>query len=442
MADVAVVGAGIGGMAVAARLAKLGHRVTVFEREPAAGGNLRRVEQDGFRWDAGAPCTGLPAALRDLFRTSGRPIERYLDLVPSSGRRHLFADGTTVDLPTGSRAGQIRALDHGLGSGAGRHWAAFVDGQEGVWDSLRQSPSGPDWDPKGGPARPGPLPVRRSLRRMLARELPDVRLRDLVSQRYVLAGSDLDDVPAVAAVGAYVDRSFGLWRCPTGLAAITDALMERLRERGVEVRYDTPVRRIVLVADRVSAVETADESRGAADLVVAAMDPLVVFECLLARRQSRAAKVFRAQRRVDPPAVTHLGLRGLSSGDPADELVLHGDPPLLVSTIGTAPAGHAAWTVWRRGSDVDVLAVLAARGLDVRDRVVTRLDRTPQQVLSEPGGSSYAMAWDGWRTYRRRSAFAEPTAGLHVLPASLTPGATIPQVLWTAAHIANRIGKA
>ena len=89
-----------------------------------------------------------------------------------------------------------------------------------------------------------------------------------------------------------------------------------------------------------------------------------------------------------------------------------------------------------------MLDVLAARGLDVLDQVVTRLDRSPQQVLGEPGGSSYAMAWDGWRAYRRRSAFAQPTSGLHVLPASLTPGATIPQVLWTAAHIANRIGKA
>ena len=104
MADVVVVGAGFAGMAAAARLAKLGHAVTVFEHQPTAGGRLRTVEQDGFRWDAGESSSGLPAVLRDLFRKSGRPIERYDDLRPAPPRRHLFAGGACVDLPTGSRA--------------------------------------------------------------------------------------------------------------------------------------------------------------------------------------------------------------------------------------------------------------------------------------------------------------------------------------------------
>jgi phytoene dehydrogenase-like protein len=442
MAEVAVVGAGIGGLAVAARLAKLGHRVTVFEQEPFAGGTLRSIERDGFRWDAGASATGLPAALRDLFRKSGRPIERYVDLVPSSSR-HVFADGTTVDLPTGSRAAQIRALDDGLGAGAGRRWAEFVDGQAGAWDAFRRSRAGPDAepDPSTGAARE-PQPGRRSLRRVLTRDLSDARLRDLVAHRYVLAGSDLHDVPAVAAVGAYLERSFGVWKCATGLAQVAAALVVRLGERGAEIRYANPVARILVRGERVCGVEAADGSRAAADVVVAAVDPFQVFAALLDPGRSRAARVFRAQRRVDPPAVTHLGLRDEGSDDVADEVVLHGDPLVVVSTTGVAPPGHRAWTVRQRGQADDVLAVLADRGLDVRGQVVTRLDRSPRQVLAEPGGSSYAVAWDGWRAYARRSEYAQPVAGLHVLAASLTPGATIPQVVWTAAHIANRIGKA
>lgn len=441
MADVAVVGAGFAGMAAAARLAKLGHAVTVFEQQPTAGGRLRSVEQDGFRWDAGESSTGLPAVLRDLFRKSGRPIERYVDLTPVPPRRHLWHDGTCVDLPMGSRAEQIRALDAGLGAGTGRLWTKFVDGQADVWDRFRRSPAGPDWD-GSQPARPADLrlPVRRSLRHLLSRALPDPRLRAVASHRWVLAGSDLRRVPAFAAVDAYVERSFGLWRGPSGLGELRDALVLRLAERGVDVRYGSPVTSVQVEGRRVKGVEVGDGTRFAADVVVASIDPLAVFAELLGSGFSRPARVFRAARRVTPPAVTRLGLRGADVGGSGGDIVLHGDPLVVVSAGGTAPEGHCARTVRMRGAtDEDVLAVMASRGLDVGAEVVTRLD-------GEPPGSAAVddrdIAWDGWRAHLRRSTLAEPVAGLYVLGARLTPEATIPEVGWTAAHVAGRVGKA
>ena len=75
---VVVLGGGFGGLASAARLAKLGHEVTLLEAADHVGGALGFVEQDGFRWDAGPTQTLLPAVLRDLFRKSGRPVEKEL----------------------------------------------------------------------------------------------------------------------------------------------------------------------------------------------------------------------------------------------------------------------------------------------------------------------------------------------------------------------------
>ena len=50
---VVVVGGGFGGLASAARLAKLGHEVTLLERGDDLGGALASVTADGFTWDAG-----------------------------------------------------------------------------------------------------------------------------------------------------------------------------------------------------------------------------------------------------------------------------------------------------------------------------------------------------------------------------------------------------
>ena len=64
----------------------------------------------------GPATTALPAVLRDLFRKSGRPLERELELVPVDPmREHRFTDGTVLRLPSGSRAAQLAAVDEAFG---------------------------------------------------------------------------------------------------------------------------------------------------------------------------------------------------------------------------------------------------------------------------------------------------------------------------------------
>src|SRR6476660_3232771 len=99
MARVVVVGGGYGGLASAARLAKLGHDVTLVEAGERVGGAVGYVEQDGFRWDSGPTQTLLPAVLCDLFRKSGRALEKEVDLVPVEPvRQHRWEDDTVLDL--------------------------------------------------------------------------------------------------------------------------------------------------------------------------------------------------------------------------------------------------------------------------------------------------------------------------------------------------------
>src|SRR3954453_8043630 len=118
MARIVVIGGGFGGLASAARLAKLGHEVTLVDRTATLGGALSAVTEDGHTWDAGPTYTLLPAVIRDLFRKSGRPLERELELVPLDViREHRFADGSSVLVPPG-RAAQLTAFDQ-LGTGLG-----------------------------------------------------------------------------------------------------------------------------------------------------------------------------------------------------------------------------------------------------------------------------------------------------------------------------------
>lgn len=131
MARIAVIGAGTGAMAAAARLAVAGHRVTVYERSRTYGGSLGRYAHEGFVFDTGPSLLHLPAVYRDLFVKTGKEsLEQRVTLTqvdPAS--RHHFADGTAVSLPNASRAGVVGALDGALGKGSGVRWGSSWTGR-------------------------------------------------------------------------------------------------------------------------------------------------------------------------------------------------------------------------------------------------------------------------------------------------------------------------
>src|SRR4051794_40276361 len=111
VARVAVVGAGLGGLAAAARLAALGHQVTVLEQAAEIGGKLGWFSRDGHGFDTGPSLVTLPQLYRDLFAATGAPLEDVLDLVPLDPAAELrFADGTRLVVP-GRRAGGPPAMD-------------------------------------------------------------------------------------------------------------------------------------------------------------------------------------------------------------------------------------------------------------------------------------------------------------------------------------------
>ena len=433
MARVVVIGGGFGGMAAAARLAKLGHDVTLLERSAGLGGALGTEELDGFAWDAGPTSTLLPAVIRDLFRKSGRPLEREVDLQPLDlVREHRFEDGSTLRLPGGSRAAQLAAVD-GLGPGLGQQWVDHVASYGEQWELLRKEWFERPFDADVAPRELTDLLARReSLEKRLRRSFRDERLRLVAGHRLVMDGHELRDVPVFAGVDVYLEQRFGAWTVPGGLAALGAAMADRLTLRGVTVRTGTEAVDLVVERGHVIAVRTAAGDVDA-DRVVVAIDP---------RRLPAVATYVRRTMPAIPPTVCHVGLEGEVPELP-HEVVLHGDPLLVVRTRGRAPDGGAAWTVLGRGRLAeDVLTALARQGLDVRRQVVARVDRSPRDLVERWGGSPHGMLWQGPRTAHTRLGPRTPIGGVLTAGAHATTGSGLPFAGLSAALAAEAVGRA
>jgi phytoene dehydrogenase-like protein len=170
-----------------------------------------------------------------------------------------------------------------------------------------------------------------------------------------------------------------------------------------------------------------------AEVVVCAVDP---------RRMPALAESVRRTVPAIPAATTYLGLEG-EVPDLPHELVVHGDPCLVLRTLGRAPEGHRAWTILTRGRhDDDPVEVLARHGLDVRDRVVVRVDLSPRDLVERWGGSPLGVQWQGRGTIRRRLGPRTPIGGVYAAGASATPGSGLPYVGLSAALVAQLVGPA
>ena len=429
MARVVVIGGGFGGLASALRLAKLGHAVTLVD-ERELGGALVPFTADGFAWDS-VTHTLVPAVVRDLFRKTGRPLEKELELVQLDClREHWFEDGSSLVLAAG-RSEQHDACET-LGTGLGTQWVDHVAAYADDWDVVRREYAEAPWDPEHlSPDLAARLDARETLHRRLRKRLRDERLRLVAAHPFVADGHDPREVPAWAGLTAYLEQRFGAWAFTGGTAALLAALVRRLETRTVEVVRATA--RDVAVRDGRAAAVATDVGDLDADVVVCAVDPR--------RLPVRAASVRRTMPAI-PAATTHLALRG-EVGDLPHELVVHGDPTIVVRTLGRAPDGHHAWTVHSLGRhDEDPVGVLARHGILVADQVVSRTDLSPRNLVERWGGSPLGVQWQGRGTVRRRLGPRTPVPGVYAAGAHATPGSGLPYVGLSAALVAQVVGPA
>jgi phytoene dehydrogenase-like protein len=416
MANVVVVGGGFAGLSAAARLAKLRHQVTLMESTDRLGGRLHGHVVDGHAWQLDVDSVSLPGVFRDLFRKSGRPLERVLDLTKTEGRRHVFKDGTVLDLPLGNRGDQHDAISAVFGED---EWSPWVDRYADVWDTIRRTALDevlPGKAAFAGPARKLLRP-RRTVA-ALDRDFTDERLAKIVLDPFRLAGQDRRTVPAFLAVGHYVERSFGRWRFDGGLPGLADALEQRLAERKVTVELGESAHGLVRAGDQVTGVVT-DRRTIAADVVVWCApiwpEPL-------------------PRQRLLPVIPASRTLLTLSADAPAmpDEVLVHTNPPIRLWT-----SGGNRWTLAHRSGE-DPLNALVRFGLDLRPHVVQRSELTPSDLVAM---GHWGWALSSWRTALEIPGVA-PAGGLYFAGAHAHPGGTLEGIGLATAAIAGAVGQA
>ncbi|HEV7898987.1 MAG TPA: phytoene desaturase family protein [Planosporangium sp.] len=492
MSEVVVIGAGVGGLSTALRLAAAGHRVSVYERSGVVGGKLgRHVHQTRagtFRFDTGPSLLTLPHVVSDLLGDA--LAEHLVELDPIA--RHRFADGTVLD-SCADQAEFTRRIAAAMGERSADEWRRLWRRAGRVWETswrhVLTAPARSTLALSRLAWRLGDLNAvapGQTIRGVGRRYLSDPRMRILLERYATYTGADPRRAPAALLAIPYAEMRYGGWYLRGGLATLADALLARCDELGVRVHTGTRVVEIEAGGGRVHGVRLAGGALVRADIVVANTDALEVYRDLLPDRR-RAA---RLRERGLAGFVMLLGVHGRTP-DLAHHTVLFpadydaefddvfGQPrrgvlarpardPAVFITVAddplVRPDGHEAWFVLvnapphgDNAASVDwtvretahgyanrILDLLAARGVEVRDRVLFRELFTPadlQLATASPGGAIYGTPGHGLSGLRRPGNRG-PVRGLFLVGGSVHPGGGLPMVMLSAKIVAGQIGSA
>jgi phytoene desaturase len=482
---IAVIGAGVGGLATAIRLAGNGFEVELFEKNPVPGGKMSQILERGYRFDTGPSLFTMPLWLEQLFESAGASLDNYLrysKLDPVC--RYIYEDGTVIN----AHADPLKFAEE-LYEKAGEN-------TENTLSYLRESEK--IYHITNSVFLQNSIHLARNyLRRdfiMAYLSLPAIRPFEKLHRVNRLSftspktiqlfdrfatynGSSPYKTPATLMVIPHLEHNIGAYFPRGGIFSIARAIEKLALELGVKIHYQSPVSRIIVAHGRVRGVEVNGETLPF-DLVVSDADLYYLYTRLLGR--ATLPKLWFSQDRSTSALIFYWGMNTTSPGldlhnilfssNYADEFhhlfdlkQIIPDPTVYIFISSKivkedAPPGKENWFVMinapeNTGQDWDQMVtdaryhvkekIMRMTGINPDHFIETEHVLDPRDIeerTSSHHGSLYGNSSNSiWAAFRRHPNIMPGMKGLYLVGGSVHPGGGIPLCLSSAKIVAEII---
>ncbi|MDR8392587.1 phytoene desaturase family protein [Aliifodinibius sp. S!AR15-10] len=479
---IAVIGAGIGGLAVASLLANDGHEVIVYEKNDTVGGKMNEIQAESFRFDTGPSLLTMPELLEELFTCCGENLDSYLELKPLKPLcRYFYKDGTIFD--------NFQDLDRSLEE------VQRIAPEDRTAYKEFLSYTRELYEKVSTPFLFNPLFNFTDVKNLNFADLLDIDALSTVSKRIdsyfkspylrqffkrfaTYNGSSPYQAPATLNVIPHVEINRGGYYVKGGIYRIAEALTNLAERKGAEIRLNSTAKAIKMEHEVVTGIVLADGTKISCDLVVSNSDAYETYLHLLPHRDVPPLKKELISQ-TEPSCSGFVLLLGVDrkyeqlqhhnvffSGDYEQEFrtifeekLPAEDPTIYIANTSASDPEHAVkgganlfvlvnapylsdnvdWRNEKTGYAGLIKHKLQNYGLEglqdaiLYEKVITPLDFYKQYRSNR--GSIYGTSSNSrLATFMRPGNKARSVEGLYLVGGSTHPGGGIPLVLLSARH--------
>lgn len=481
----AVIGAGVSGLAAAIRMQNKGYQVTVFEANSFPGGKCSSESKDGYRFDMGPSVFTMPSYVDELFELSGKnPREHFNYIKLDPVYQYFFEDGTLLDAYHGKEkfAEQIAARTSDKKEDIILHLEKTktiyaLTEEVFLQNSLHKLKNFFTWPVLRGILNFGKIGAFDTMNGANSKAFTDNRLVKIFNRYATYNGSSPYLSPATLNVIAHVEIMKGAYYPVGGMVSITRSLAKLGEDIGVQFRYKTPVKEILIKNNKAEGIRT-DEGEEYFDIIISNMDVYNSYKKLmpgikrpaktLDQPKSSSGIIFYWGIKKEFP---ELGLHNILFADNYEEefdtifrkKAIYHDPTIYLNitskhTPTDAPPGCENWFAFinvpnNQGQDWDAFISQARENMiskvsrilktDIRPLIETEMVFDPRVIESRTSsafGAIYGNSSNNkFAAFLRHANFSKDIKNLYFCGGSVHPGPSIPLCLLSAKITTNLI---
>ena len=263
LSSIAVIGAGISGLAAAIELAHHGYHVNVFEKNSSFGGRGRSFEHLGFRFDMGPSWYWMPDVFEIFFKDYGKKSSDYFLLKRLDPSYQIIFDNGTLEIPADIL--KTYQLFEDIEPGSGAFLKKFIADAKfkyeiGMNEFVRK-PSLSwiefiNWKLLKSVFK---MDLFSSLENVIFKGIKNEQLRQCLCFPVLFLGAKPSNTPALYGLMNYADLVLGTWYPEGGMIKLFDGLYSLAVEKGVVFHFNSPVKKIHIEEKSVNGMEVNGE---------------------------------------------------------------------------------------------------------------------------------------------------------------------------------------